>query len=454
MTYPIENIWKKILERLQKQLSRPAFERFKSLSAAFSLDDAGLTVAVPDEFALEWIKEKCGPAIQDLLDKTLGDNFSFKILVVPEMANELPIKAGPAVGAEPKAPAPGPAGAGATYLNPKYTFENFVVGPSNRFAHAAAYAVGEAPAKAYNPLYIYGGVGLGKTHLLQAIGHKVLEKHPHLKVVYVSSEKFTNDFIDALKKGEMEGFRHRYRHVPDILLLDDIQFLGGKEQTEVEFFHTFNSLYEESRQIVITSDKPPQEIANLEERLRSRFEWGLITDIQPPELETRLAILKTKVEKDHLNIPDEVLYFLASQIPSNIRKLEGALITVVAQSSVMKVPVSVEFAEKTLKDFLVSKAQKTITINLIKKSVADFYGFRIEDLSAKIRTQDIVLARQIAMYLTRELTNISLPKIGENFGGRDHTTVMHAYDKIKDCLKKEPEIAQVVKSLTDKILSS
>jgi chromosomal replication initiator protein len=445
MAYPIETIWEKILERLQDNLSRPGMESIRALVYPLSLDEKFLTIAVPDQFSHGWIGEKCGPLINQVLVENLGPGYSFKIEVLPEKEN-------PEEKTEDKIPGQKPAGLTA-YLNPKYTFDNFVVGPSNRFAHAAAFAVSEAPAKAYNPLFIYGGVGLGKTHLIQAIGHKVQNKNPAAKITYVTSEKFTNDFIDSVKHGEMQGFRNRYRHC-DILLLDDLQFLVGKEQTQVEFFHTFNTLYEDSKQIIITSDKPPQDISSLEERLRSRFEWGLITDIQPPELEVRVAILKKKVEKDRLGIPDDVLYFIAAQVPSNIRKLEGALTSVVARSSLMKNELSVEYAEKILKDFLTPKNNKTVTINLIKKTVADFYGLRIEDLSAKTRTQEIALARQVSMYLARELTSTSLPRIGENFGGRDHSTVLHAYDKIKDLVKNEPEISEVIKNLTSKILSS
>lgn len=451
MLTPIENTWEKILLYLQGILAKQSLDRFKALAAPFQLNEEKFIISVPDDYSKALILDKYSHLVKNGLIEIFGTDFAFEIAVIPE--NEPQIK--PSSRETREKPANlkhlGP-NTSASYLNPKYTFENFVVGPSNRFAHAAAFAVAEAPAKAYNPLFIYGGVGLGKTHLLQAIGHKVLEKNQGLKVVYVSSEKFTNDFIDSVRAGKMQEFRNRYRH-SDILLLDDIQFLIGKEQTQVEFFYTFNTLYEDSKQIVITSDTSPHEIAGLEDRLRSRFEWGLITDIQPPELEVRMAILKKRVERDLLNIPDEVLYYIAANIPSNIRKLEGALTSMVAHSSVMKNPPSVEFAEKVLKDFFTPKTNKTITINLVKKTVADFYSLRIEDLSAKIRTHEIVLARQIAMYLTRELTNSSLPKIGENFGGRDHSTVLHAYDKIKDLINQETEMAETIKNLTHKILN-
>ncbi len=335
-------------------------------------------------------------------------------------------------------------------LNPKYTFESFVVGDSNRFAHAASLAVAEAPARAYNPLFIYGGVGLGKTHLMQAIGHFVMENNPYYKVVYVSSEKFTNELINAIQKNKTAGFRGKYRTV-DLLLVDDIQFLAGKESTQEEFFHTFNALHEASKQIVISSDRPPKEIPTLEDRLRSRFEWGLITDIQAPDLETRIAILQKKATAEGWKLPNDVFVYIANLINSNIRELEGALIRVIAYSSLTKREITIELAEEVLRDIISTQQATRITIPLIQQAVAEYYDLTVEDLKSKRRTQNITLPRQIAMYLSRELTDSSLPKIGEEFGGRDHTTVMHGCDRVKEFMGVDPSVNQAIKDLTQEL---
>ncbi|SEF97991.1 chromosomal replication initiator protein [Caloramator fervidus] len=335
-------------------------------------------------------------------------------------------------------------------LNPKYTFETFVVGNSNRFAHAASLAVAEAPAKAYNPLFIYGGVGLGKTHLMHAIGHYILSNNPSAKVVYVSSEKFTNELINAIKDDKNEEFRNKYRNV-DVLLIDDIQFIAGKERTQEEFFHTFNSLYEANKQIIISSDRPPKEIPTLEDRLRSRFEWGLIADIQPPDFETRIAILKKKADMENLNIPNEVMVYIANKIQSNIRELEGALIRIVAYSSLTNKEISVDLAAEALKDFISNKNTKQITIELIMDVVASYYNLRPDDLKSQKRTKNVAFPRQIAMFLARKLTDLSLPKIGEEFGGRDHTTVIHAYEKISQGYEKDQNLKDTIDELIRKI---
>jgi chromosomal replication initiator protein len=335
-------------------------------------------------------------------------------------------------------------------LNPRYTFDSFVIGSGNRFAHAASLAVAEAPAKAYNPLFLYGGVGLGKTHLMHAIGHFVLQHNPAAKVLYISSEKFTNEFINAIRDNRGESFRNKYRNI-DVLLIDDIQFLAGKEQTQEEFFHTFNALHEERKQIIISSDRQPKEIPTLEERLRSRFEWGLITDIQPPDLETRIAILRKKARSENLEIPNEAMAYIASQIDSNIRELEGALIRVVAYSSLINEDISVALAADALKDIVPHNRPRAITIHDIQQKVGEFYGMRLEDFKARKRTKAVAFPRQVAMYLSRELTDFSLPKIGEAYGGRDHTTVIHAYEKISAQLKIDQELGRVIASIIDKI---
>jgi chromosomal replication initiator protein len=335
-------------------------------------------------------------------------------------------------------------------LNPKYTFNSFVIGNSNRFAHAASLAVAEAPAKAYNPLFIYGGVGLGKTHLMHAIGHYILQNNPKSKVVYVSSEKFTNELINSIKDDKNVDFRNKYRNV-DVLLIDDIQFIAGKERTQEEFFHTFNALYEADKQIILSSDRPPKEIPTLEDRLRSRFEWGLIADIQAPDFETRIAILKKKADVENLNIPNEVMVYIATKIKSNIRELEGALIRIVAYSSLTNKEISVDLAAEALKDIISNEQNKQVTIDLIQDIVANYFNLKVDELKSSRRTRNIAFPRQIAMYLSRKLTDMSLPKIGEEFGGRDHTTVIHAYEKISTNLKKDESLKNVINDLTKKI---
>jgi chromosomal replication initiator protein DnaA len=344
---------------------------------------------------------------------------------------------------------PGKAGEPAR-LNPKYTFETFVIGSSNRFAHAAAVAVAEAPAKAYNPLFIYGDSGLGKTHLLHAIGHYAQSLYDGARVRYVSSEEFTNDFINSIRDHKADGFRARYRAV-DILLVDDIQFLEGKEQTQEEFFHTFNTLHNASKQIVISSDRAPKQLVTLEDRLRNRFEWGLITDVQPPELETRIAILSKKARQEGLPAPDEVLEYIASRISTNIRELEGALIRVTAFASLNRQSVDLQLAEIVLKDLITEDSGPEITIATIMAQTADYFGLSIDDLCGGSRSRVLVTARQIAMYLCRELTDLSLPKIGQQFGGRDHTTVMHADRKIRSLMAERRSIYNQVTELTSRI---
>ena len=339
---------------------------------------------------------------------------------------------------------------GSDALNPRYIFETFVIGASNRFAHAAALAVSEAPAKAYNPLFIYGESGLGKTHLLHAIGAYAKELYPNVRVRYVSSEEFTNDFINSIRDDKSNSFQKRYRDL-DILLVDDIQFLENKERTQEEFFHTFNTLYNANKQIVISSDRPPKQLVTLEDRLRSRFEWGLITDIQPPELETRIAILRKKAAAERLNAPDDVLEFIASKIFTNIRELEGALIRVTAFASLNRQPVDMALAEIVLKDLIPDDSATSITASTIMAQTAAYFSLTVEDLCGTSRSRVLVNARQIAMYLCRELTELSLPKIGQTFGGRDHTTVMHADRKIRELMAERRSIYNQVNELTSRI---
>ena len=337
-----------------------------------------------------------------------------------------------------------------TRLNPKYTFETFVAGSSNRFAHAAANAVSEAPGKSYNPLFIYGSSGLGKTHLLHAIGHYTRHLYPHVRVRYVNSEEFTNDFINSIRDDRTSRFQSVYRDV-DVLLIDDIQFLAGKVQTQEEFFHTFNALHNNSKQVVITSDLPPKQLSGFEERLRSRFEWGLITDVQAPDLETRIAILRKKTLQERMSAPDEVLEYIATRITSNIRELEGALIRVTAFASLNRQPVDFTLAEVVLKDLVPTDQPVQITIGTIQAETASYYALTVDDLCSSSRSRQLVTARQIAMYLCRELTELSLPKIGQAFGGRDHTTVMHADRKIRELMSERRAIYNQVTELTARI---
>ncbi len=370
---------------------------------------------------------------------------------MPPAANGVPLsRHGGSAGPAAVPGSPGQLRPGLARLNPKYTFETFVIGSSNRFAHAAAVAVAEAPAKAYNPLFIYGDSGLGKTHLLHAIGHYAQSLYSGLKVRYVSSEEFTNDFINMIRDGKQDGFRRRYRDV-DVLLVDDIQFLENKEGTQEEFFHTFNTLHNASKQIVISSDRAPKRLVTLEDRLRSRFEWGLQTDVQPPELETRIAILRKKADQDRLNAPAETLEYIASRISTNIRELEGALIRVTAFASLNRQSVDLQLAEFVLKDLIVETHGPEINAATIMGQTASYFGLSIDDLCGSSRSRVLVTARQIAMYLCRELTDMSLPKIGQQFGGRDHTTVMHAERKIRSLMAERRAIFNQVTELTNRI---
>jgi chromosomal replication initiator protein len=404
-----------------------------------------LVLAVPDEFVKEWVEQRYAPTVAAAAARVAGRRLDVRVTVRPleDVGDEEPAR--PVVPVVPLPPV-----TDRPQLTPKYTFERFVIGSSNRFAHAAAVAVAEAPAKSYNPLFIYGGAGLGKTHLLHAIGHYAGNLYPQARIRYVSSEQFTNDFINAIRDDRAGAFQRRYRD-RDILLIDDIQFLEGKERTQEEFFHTFNALHNADKQIVISSDRPPKQIATLEDRLRSRFEWGLITDIQPPDLETRIAILRKKSSADGLNVPDDVLSFIASKVQSNIRELEGALIRVTAFASLNGSPIELALAEIVLKDLFPDEGSREVSVPLIMAETASYFGLSIEDLTGSNRSRLLVTARQMAMYLTRELTDLSLPKIGQAFGGRDHTTVMHATQKIRGLMRERRSIYNQVQELTNRV---
>ncbi|MDQ7819118.1 MAG: chromosomal replication initiator protein DnaA [Armatimonadota bacterium] len=429
-------VWQAALRRIEGRLSKPSYESFVKAMVPVALTDDTFVFSVPTRLAKEWVESRFSGLIHTALQEVLARPVSVHLTV----AETTPPPAAPPASA-PRMPEGLP-------LSPKYTFDTFVIGSGNRFAHAAAMAVAEAPARAYNPLFIYGGVGLGKTHLLQAIGHHVIHRHHLTRVAYISSEKFTNELINAIRDDRTLEFRTKYRNV-DVLLIDDIQFLAGKERTQEEFFHTFNTLHEASRQIIITSDRPPKEIPTLEDRLRSRFEWGLIADIQPPDLETRIAILRKKAELDGMNVPDEVAEYIAQRIQSNIRELEGALVRVVAYATLTRAPMTVDLAAEILKELLPATAPRVVTIPLIQKVVAEHFGLRVEEMRAKRRTKGIAFPRQVAMYLARELTDASLPRIGEEFGGRDHTTVMHACERVKAVLSRDPYFAATLRKLID-----
>ncbi len=430
----VTGVWQEALRRIEGQLSKPSYESFVKAMAPVALHDDTFVFSVPSRFAKEWVETRYAALIHDVLHDVLARHVTVQFTVVDAPA--LPIS-------EPLPRVPE-----GLHLSPKYTFDTFVIGSGNRFAHAAASAVAEAPARAYNPLFIYGGVGLGKTHLLQAIGHYVIHHKRIPRVAYISSEKFTNELINSIRDDKTLEFRTKYRNV-DVLLIDDIQFLAGKERTQEEFFHTFNTLHEASRQIIITSDRPPKEIPTLEDRLRSRFEWGLIADIQPPDLETRIAILRKKAEVDGIVIPDDVADFIAQRIRSNIRELEGALVRVSAYARLTRSSITVDLATEILKELLPPTHTKPLSIPVIQKAVAEYFGIRIDEMRSKRRTKGVAFPRQVAMYLSRELTDASLPRIGEEFGGRDHTTVMHACERVKNALTQDVHLTAGLKKLVD-----
>ena len=454
----LQKLWDQVVE----SVSTPQYNAFLTRTKPLGLlpgsaeEGANLLLSAPDLFTKDVLETRLRALISDELTNLLGEKINIAVTVTAETKNdsEEAVVEEQVDYVEPKS------GTGrnstallsteASQLNPRYIFETFVIGASNRFAHAAAVAVAEAPAKAYNPLFIYGESGLGKTHLLHAIGAYAKELYGSTRVRYVSSEEFTNDFINSIRDDKASVFQKRYRDL-DILLVDDIQFLENKERTQEEFFHTFNTLYNANKQIVISSDRPPKQLTTLEDRLRSRFEWGLITDIQPPELETRIAILRKKAAQDKLNAPDDVLEYIASKISTNIRELEGALIRVTAFASLNRQLVDLSLAEIVLKDLIQDEGGPEITGPTIMAQTASYFSLSVEDLCGTSRSRVLVNARQIAMYLCRELTELSLPKIGQAFGGRDHTTVMHADRKIRQLMAERRSIYNQVTELTNRI---
>jgi len=455
----LTELWSRVISDVE--IDTPHHRAFLSLTKPLGLlkgnGATNLLVAAPNAFAKDVLETRLRAIVSEVLSRELGEKTNIAVTV--DEGLELASPPPPRVEIETIAPPKSGTGRSdqtptknteVSQLNPRYIFETFVIGASNRFAHAAAVAVAEAPAKAYNPLFIYGESGLGKTHLLHAIGAYAKELYGGVRVRYVSSEEFTNDFINSIRDDKASVFQRRYRDL-DVLLVDDIQFLENKERTQEEFFHTFNTLYNANKQIVISSDRPPKQLTTLEDRLRSRFEWGLITDIQPPELETRIAILRKKAAQDKLNAPDDVLEYIASKISTNIRELEGALIRVTAFASLNRQSVDLSLAEIVLKDLIPNESSLEITSATIMAQTAAYFSLTLDDLCGTSRSRVLVNARQIAMYLCRELTELSLPKIGQLFGGRDHTTVMHADRKIRQLMAERRSIYNQVTELTNRI---
>ena len=431
-------LWEKIIERLKATVSETFFDSFFSKLEPVTLRETELILFTKLPFIKEVIdnnhRQKLESLAQDIAGKSINITVITSLEEIPA-ANKNEVQKEKLISSN---------------LNPKNTFDSFVIGNSNRFAHAACVAVAESPAKAYNPLFIYGGVGLGKTHLMHAIGHYILNQNSNAKVLYLSSENFTNELINSIKDDKNEAFRNKYRNV-DVLLVDDIQFIAGKESTQEEFFHTFNALHNASKQIIISSDRPPKEIPTLEDRLRSRFEMGLIADIQSPDYETRIAILRKKAQEENKHVPDEVTIHIAKNIKSNIRELEGALVRIFAYADLANKEITYELACEALKDIISGKVNKEINVDLIKEKVSQYYNIKIADFNLKKRTRDIAFPRQVAMYLSRELTDLSLPKIGESFGGKDHTTVMHAHEKISNDIKKNKDLKDKIENIINDI---
>jgi chromosomal replication initiator protein len=455
----VPNPWVRILDALEKKINRHSYDTWLKPTRYSHASNGILFVRVPTaEF--RHVGDKYADLIQEAVDNLELGFEDVKFVTAEDDPSNTPIRhngglsmANAGTQASSAAGLPLSQGRfdwdGAAQLNPRYTFDGFVIGSGNQFAHAACQAVAERPSKAYNPLFLYGGVGMGKTHLMQAIGHEIRRRSPHAAICYLSSEKFTNEMINSLRYDKMISFRDKFRGV-DVLLVDDIQFLAQKERTQEEFFHTFNALHESMKQIVIASDRPPKELPEIEDRLRSRFEWGLIADIQPPDLETKVAILQKKAEQEKVTLPTDVALFIASNIRSNVRELEGALIRLVAHSSLIGAEITLPYTQQVLKNFIDSQARK-VTIESIQKAVAEQFGLRLVEIKAKNNSRSIVYPRQIAMYLAKHLTEASLPEIGRQFGGKHHTTVLHSVDKIEGVRKGDKDLNRLLNKLTDQL---
>jgi chromosomal replication initiator protein len=441
------NLWEQVLARVETKVNRHSFYTWFKPTSFVGEDRAAVTVRVPNALFKDWLTKHYSAVITEAMSEVkrsgLAVNFVSDSQPDTSMIPLTPDEAG-TVDAEP---ASSPGAAGGAGLNPRYTFDTFIVGSSNQFAHAACRAVAELPSRSYNPLYIYGGVGLGKTHLMHAVGHYVLQHDRNLKLTYISSERFMNEMINAVRYDRVIDFRERYRSV-DLLLVDDIQFLAGKEGTQTEFFHTFNALYDSQKQIVLSSDCPPHEIPALEERLRSRFEWGLIADIQSPDLETKVAILKKKAETEAVPLPDDVAIYIAGRIKSNIRELEGSLIRLIAYASLTGQEISLSLAQEVLKNIL-DHDERAVTIEIIQKYVADYYNLKLVELKSRNNSKSVAMPRQIAMYLCKSLTHASLPEIGRSFGGKHHSTVIHSIRKVEDLRKRDPDFNSLINNFLE-----
>jgi chromosomal replication initiator protein len=442
----LEALWARLLSALETKLPTAPLDTWIRPSRLVSVEGDLLRIGAPNKFSRDWLAQHHLEALQAAARECLGGQPRIEIIIDDLAASEpaSPPDDPPDPMTTAAAARPTPA-ATAHGLNPRYTFETFVVGSSNQFAQAACQAVGDLPSKAYNPLFIYGGVGLGKTHLLHAIGHQIVRLFPGMAVLYLSSERFTNELINAIRYDRTAEFRAKYRTI-DLLLMDDIQFISGKERTQEEFFHTFNDLYESRKQIVVSSDRSPKEIPEIEERLRSRFEWGLIADIQPPDFETRVAILKKKAGIERVRLADDVAYLIASRVKSNIRELEGSLTRMIAFCALTGREMTVDLAQEVLAE-LWGEEERIITIEQIQRKVSEFFGVKFSDFKAKNRTKAVAFPRQIAMYLARQLTHASLNEIGRAFGGKDHTTVLHAVDKVQTLLQEDPKLKKTVDGL-------
>ena len=440
----LKQIWEEALKMIEEETSPVSFATWIQPIVPCGIIGNKIILQVKESFLKEIIEKRHLPLIRTAIKMVTKNEYDIMITTEEEQ------KAGNLHNLAKEKPAENEL---ARNLNPKYVFDSFVVGNSNRMAHAASLAVAESPAQAYNPLFLYGNSGLGKTHLMHSIGHFILDRNPQAKVLYVTSETFTNELINSIQNNKNEEFRNKYRNI-DVLMIDDIQFISKKEGTQEEFFHTFNALYESNKQIIISSDRPPKEIKTLEDRLRSRFEWGLIADVQPPDYETRIAILKKKAERDNLTVPDDVMAYIAKNIASNIRELEGALTRIVAFATLTNQDISIALAENSLKDIFSENSATPLTPELIQQVVAEHYNIRVEDIQGSKKPKNIAFPRQVSMYLCRKLLDISLPKIGESFGGRDHTTVIYAISKIEKQLESDEGLQKTVRALEKEIKES
>lgn len=440
----LEQIWEEAIKMIEEETSPVSFATWIQPIVPCGIIGNKIILQVKESFLKEIIEKRHLPLIRTAIKMVTKNEYDIMITTEEEQ------NAGNLHNLAAEKPAENEL---ARNLNPKYVFDSFVVGNSNRMAHAASLAVAESPAQAYNPLFLYGNSGLGKTHLMHSIGHFILDRNPQAKVLYVTSETFTNELINSIQNNKNEEFRNKYRNI-DVLMIDDIQFISKKEGTQEEFFHTFNALYESNKQIIISSDRPPKEIKTLEDRLRSRFEWGLIADVQPPDYETRIAILKKKAERDNLTVPDDVMAYIAKNIASNIRELEGALTRIVAFATLTNQDISIALAENSLKDIFSENSATPLTPELIQQVVAEYYNIRVEDIQGSKKPKNIAFPRQVSMYLCRKLLDISLPKIGESFGGRDHTTVIYAISKIEKQLESDEGLQKTVHALEKEIKES